>query len=125
MSYTPTNWKADDTVTSAKLNKIEQGIASAMNSGNILIVNVRSDYEGNAILDKTWEEIRDAGIAILRDVYEPGTDEPASTFWSFITTASSGMSSLTGRYYYIEADEQQFQCSSPDGYPQYSELSPI
>lgn len=27
MSYTPTNWKAGDTVTSTKLNKMEQGIA--------------------------------------------------------------------------------------------------
>lgn len=29
MSYTPTNWSSGDTITSAKLNKIEQGIADA------------------------------------------------------------------------------------------------
>lgn len=29
MSYTPTNWSAGDTITAAKLNKIEQGIVAA------------------------------------------------------------------------------------------------
>ncbi len=36
MSYEPTNWQAGDTVTSAKLNKIEQGIAN----GGIRIVHM-------------------------------------------------------------------------------------
>lgn len=36
MSYNPTNWQAGDTVTSAKLNKIEQGIAN----GGIRIVHM-------------------------------------------------------------------------------------
>lgn len=35
MSYEPTNWQAGDTVTSAKLNKMEQGIAN----GGIRIVH--------------------------------------------------------------------------------------
>lgn len=37
MSYTPTNWKAGDVVTSAKLNKMEQGIAAG---GGIRIVHM-------------------------------------------------------------------------------------
>ena len=52
MSYTPTNWKSGDVVTSAKLNKLEQGVASA---GGVLIVT-----ETNGTLDKTWQEIHDA-----------------------------------------------------------------
>ena len=32
MSYTPTQWKAGDTVTSAKLNKMEQGIVNGNSS---------------------------------------------------------------------------------------------
>jgi len=28
MAYEPTTWKAGDTVTSAKLNKLEQGVAA-------------------------------------------------------------------------------------------------
>ena len=60
MSYTPTEWKSGDTVTSAKLNKMEQGINTAINSGNVLMVNVTYDDEDNATLDKTWKEIYDA-----------------------------------------------------------------
>lgn len=51
MSYTPTTWAAGDTVTAAKLNKLEQGVAS----GGVLVVNMSA-----GTLDKTWEEIADA-----------------------------------------------------------------
>ena len=58
MSYEPTNWKAGDTVTSVKLNKMEQGIAE--NSGtSIFKVGVVSEI-GSMRLDKTFKEIRDA-----------------------------------------------------------------
>lgn len=40
MSYTPTEWKSGDTVTSAKLNKIEQGIAN-----NNIIIETCEYYE--------------------------------------------------------------------------------
>lgn len=30
MAYTPTNWKSGDVVTSAKLNKLEQGVADCL-----------------------------------------------------------------------------------------------
>ena len=59
MSYEPTNWKSGDTVTSAKLNKIEQGIANAGGGGggaSALVCNV--DQTGT--LDHTWQEIHDA-----------------------------------------------------------------
>ena len=59
MSYTPTNWKAGDTVTSAKLNKLEQGVAGA----GVLVVSL--DNETGA-LDKTWQEIHDAGFAVVK-----------------------------------------------------------
>lgn len=54
MSYTPTEWKAGDTVTSAKLNKIEQGIAN-----NIMILH-ETEVNGEGVLDKTVEEIVEA-----------------------------------------------------------------
>lgn len=49
MSYTPTNWKAGDIVTSAKLNKMEQGIAAG---GGIRIVHLtinEGQSEGGSI----------------------------------------------------------------------------
>ena len=61
MSYTPNTWKSGDVVTSAKLNKIEQGIANA-----ILIANITIDEQaGVATLDKTWQEILDANYAVI------------------------------------------------------------
>lgn len=57
MAYEPTNWKSGDVVTSAKLNKMEQGIKDA----GPLIVNSTLDPElGEIILDKTWQEIYNA-----------------------------------------------------------------
>lgn len=70
MSYTPTNWKAGDTVTSAKLNKMEQGIA---NNINILIVEITTDEETEKqVMNKTWQEILDADYAICVEYVEIG-----------------------------------------------------
>ena len=63
MSYTPTTWAAGDTVTAAKLNKLEQGVAS---SGVVLVVNMVYDEEkDNYYTDKTWKEIYDAPMAVI------------------------------------------------------------
>ena len=72
MSYEPTNWKAGDTVTSAKLNKIEQGIKN-----NILVANlIFDDFEnGIAHLDKTWQEIYDANFCVINATSPEGDTE--------------------------------------------------
>lgn len=64
MAYTPTNWQTGDTITAEKLNNMEQGIASA-GDGGLLIVN-----ESNHTLDKTWQEISDAGFSVLHSQYD-------------------------------------------------------
>lgn len=58
MAYEPTNWKSGDVVTSAKLNKLEQGVVDA--GGGALVVTA-NDVTG--AFDKTWQEINDALIA--------------------------------------------------------------
>lgn len=56
MSYEPTTWQAGDTITSSKLNKMEQGIAAG---GQITVVHFTQD--GNLLItDKTWQEIYNA-----------------------------------------------------------------
>ena len=40
MGYTPTTWVSGDTVTAAKLNKMEQGIASSGGSATILYTGI-------------------------------------------------------------------------------------
>lgn len=69
MPYEPTNWKTGDVVTSAKLNKLEQGVSG----GGVL--KVTENPETHA-LDKTWQEIYDAGFAVL--YYASGT--PGDTY---------------------------------------------
>lgn len=57
MSYTPTNWKAGDIVTSAKLNKIEQGVAA---SGELVMPTyTTSDWE-TFTCNMTFSEIASA-----------------------------------------------------------------
>lgn len=62
MSYTPTEWATGDVVTAEKLNKIENGIASA-GGGGVLIANM-SPNTGE--LDKTWQEIYDAPFCVIK-----------------------------------------------------------
>ena len=58
MSYTPTEWKAGDVVTSAKLNKIEQGIVASESSVFIVTFDRTLDHT-----DKTAQEIEEAYLA--------------------------------------------------------------
>lgn len=67
MSYEPTIWKDGDLVTSAKLNKIEQGIAEGGNGG-ILIAHLTSTGPYSGILDKTWQEIHDAEVCYICNI---------------------------------------------------------
>ena len=59
MSYTPTTWMAGDTVTSTKLNKLEQGVASAGDGGMLIV------HENSGTLDKTWAELFAAETPIV------------------------------------------------------------
>lgn len=64
MAYDPTVWKSGDTITSAKLNKLENGLAEASGGGTgggALIVN-----DVNGTLDKTWKEIHDNPSAVIK-----------------------------------------------------------
>ena len=82
MAYTPTTWATGDTVTTTKLNKMEQGIA---NAGSALIVNCAND-DGAYFLDKTVAEIYNAYNAgtpiFIRFSYGTGYDQ--YTAWHFM-----------------------------------------
>lgn len=90
MSYEPTNWKTGDVVTSAKLNKLENGVA---NSGDILKVAVNyNEADGTNTMDKTFREIFTAlsnGMIIIlyQDGFIDGVDYNANS--SLILTAST------------------------------------
>lgn len=108
MAYEPTNWKAGDIVTSAKLNKMEQGIAGA---GPLMVERTSNS------LNKTWQEIHDAALAficspdgyieeiIVGTLYEEGVSKP------YIVSAK-GVGSAT---------ELAYSASSADGYPKQAD----
>ena len=105
MSYTPTQWKDGDLVTSAKLNKMEQGIAAG---GGILIIH----EDENGVLDKTWQEIYDAKCGIIISEYADGI----------------GCIIITGIYisdnvYCIGTNIREFTTDEPNSYPQYININ--
>ena len=106
MSYEPTTWKAGDTVTSAKLNKMEQGIANENNM--ILLV-----HEIDGTLDKTWTEIRDADISfIINKASEEEVTNGGSSTNLIIST-----SYFDGDFMVNTINNQTYIASSIDGYP--------
>ena len=72
MAYTKTTWAAGDTVTSTKLNKIENQLETLSNSGSSLFVTLT--WSGSTVTaDKTYSEIASAiqrGQIITAYIYE-------------------------------------------------------
>lgn len=105
MSYTPYTWQSGDTVTAARLNNIEQGVA---NAGGVLVVNaVISD--DSVYLDKTYNEIKSAIIdgkliGILRAFEEDD--------YYFETIQSV---SIDNSNYCVITAESIYKSESPDG----------
>lgn len=106
MSYTPTEWKTGDIVTSTKLNKLEQGVASA-GGGGVLVVN--KDKTPPFALDKTWQEIYDAastGVVFLVSV----EDGEISTDLVMLVYADDDT-------YSLEDSRSVYSTNSASGYP--------
>lgn len=110
MSYTPTTWAAGDTVTAAKLNKLEQGVAS----GGVLVVNMSlNNDETIGTLDKTWQEIHDADFPVVRFSYQ------GRVFWYQVLDVgpSDGGYGVTVVMNFRTAATEEFEASTTDGYP--------
>lgn len=100
MSYTPTEWKSGDVVTSAKLNKMEQGIADG--GSDIFVVTLTSTYDDSTdtttySADKTFAEIDAAfraGKAVwLRLIF---TDDESYVGWFPPAESNSNGVSIQG-----------------------------
>lgn len=104
MAYTKNTWASGDVVTSAKLNNIENGIAS----GGVLVVT-----DTNGVLDKTWAEIVGASLAVL-------IAENAGGMCVY-TLALYGQSEGQGYgvvfYNAMISDGNTYSCASPTDYP--------
>ena len=73
MAYEPTVWACGDTITADKLNKLENGLAECCGGGSApLVVHVVESEqlcggEPLLMLDKTWQEIRNAFPNVVVD----------------------------------------------------------
>lgn len=107
MSYTKTNWATGDTITAEKLNNIENGVA---NTGGVLVVH--TTFNGNSmVLDKTWQEIHDADVAVLS--YQTGTTAKHNAYLSTIDYDGDYTCTFINDDMHLE-----FMCTGPDSYPQ-------
>ena len=118
--YTPTEWKAGDTVTSAKLNKLEQGVASR---GFLIINGTWDEYDGHDIctLDKTWTEIQASDVSFVI-----GRAENTLNCWLVVNVFFDELS-LSGKYtvrVYDGEIDMDFTCNSADEYPVFGAVMP-
>ncbi len=113
MSYEPTFWKDGDTVTSAKLNKIEQGIASSSNG--VVMAHVNG---GPPILDMTWQEIWDNNCTTIC-IISSGDNQ----IKQFISINSIGYSPQYGDYRIgaiLDNEKVIFSAPTVNDYPTYT-----
>lgn len=116
MSYEPTNWKSGDTVTSAKLNKIEQGIANAGGGGGGALIVTHSQ---DGTLGKTAGEIFDAfraGQTVISR-YETEFDYSINTSYNSLLIYAEYEKSDGYYFYFYEGDFTTYSASSADDYP--------
>lgn len=104
MAYEPTNWKTGDVVTSAKLNKLEQGVAAG---SGVLVVN--KDKIPPSTLDKTWQEIFDAASTGVVFLVSVGVSEVSTDLVRTVYTDDST--------YSLEDSASIYSTNSASGYP--------
>ena len=101
--YQKTTWASGETITAAKLNNIEGGIAS----GGVLVVTDTDD-----VLDKTYAEITSAALSMLT-IYDDG--EPLIYTISSYGQSEEGCGVL---FYSAMASSTKFYgCATPNDYP--------
>jgi hypothetical protein len=123
MSYTPTEWKSGDIVTSEKLNKLEQGVASS-GTGGILFATIDMDMDTHTMtFDKTWKQIHDASFVAASATAVEG-DPPYSKLFTFVIDAFILSESVGELIYYVRTFNSDnvetpltFTTDSEDGYP--------
>lgn len=123
MSYEPTTWESGDVVTSAKLNKIEDGIYS---SGALVVsLHAETGQSGNVIvMDKTWQEVHDAMVSGRSVVVSTGNDTAIiAAFYDqslvgFITECGETIEPMEGEpSYHVTAFGNPFYADAANDYP--------
>lgn len=127
MAYTPTTWVSGDTITAAKMNKLEQGVSDASSSGGVLIVHNTQSTELNTTintLDKTWQEIHDASLTGLVVLIGDVDTSPWFGYIDYIGSeyveTQSAISSSFRITFFGGSWSETYSTSSANGYPTYT-----
>ena len=113
MSYTPTNWATGDSLTAEKLNKLENGIVNMCP----MVVKVSNPSGDRLILNRTWQEIKDAfdvGKAVILD-YGEMKNFSSQNCVSLVVMVNIEGSSVP--YKILSADELYYSTDDPDEFP--------
>ncbi|MEE1348442.1 MAG: hypothetical protein U0K36_11285 [Bacteroidales bacterium] len=103
MSYTPTEWKTGDIVSSQRLNKLEEGVKDAY---EVMVIN-----NNDNTLDKTWQEIFDAiGAGKLCVVRQIDATRRTSAIVTLVSNSDN-------EYVVNTSSDETFNASSSTGYP--------
>lgn len=117
MAYDPTVWKSGDTITSAKLNKLENGLAEASGGGTgggVLKVGVN----GQSQMDKTYAEIKAAFMEGIVFNILPTSDGYVLCIVTNCYNGEEGCYVSLNRMY--GGGELSFECQTENDYPTLS-----
>ena len=118
MSYTPNTWKSGDVVTSAKLNKIEQGIANAGGIGVMYVEFTDPDDTGEFTANKTWQEICDAIVGGNLVVWSAYGEDYA---FMHVFNRANRILDVYSIYEVGGANNAFASCDSSSGYPSFED----
>lgn len=103
MAYTKHTWETGEVITAENLNHIEDGLAS----GGVLLVNAIEDETAQTTtLDKTWQQIHDAAIAVVVIENETGQSKGCVESVNSLDTD-----------YKVAVGTDGYITDSPNGYP--------
>lgn len=79
MAYEPTQWRSGDTITSERLNKMEQGIASG-GSGEFYAL-----HTAQITVDENGNEVTDGGSLSYRSIDPSSYDREGIPMWLLVS----------------------------------------
>lgn len=118
MNYEPTNWKDGDLVTSAKLNKLEQGVANG--GGSVFMIDLQENGPHSYTSLVTYEEIEEAckdQMPVARIIVGPGEGYFEATYMQVMGVGADPETSEYGFSVFTPMGMIQLVTDSPSGYP--------
>lgn len=102
MSYEPTVWKSGDVVTSAKLNKLEQGVAGGGSGGGKFVINATLTEDAQAEsgyaveANHTFAEIAEAlENGMVCELWAKYSDETAYKIFQMLDFSNGDTNEIT------------------------------